>query len=120
MEAKPAEEASWKSNKRTINAEDKNTVEEGSRKIPRMTYAQCLLQQKEMANSTETGNKDPTPSESKEFPRRSNKGTPKTPSVSRPVYKKVIELKDTDKAEDKLMKCAVGVVLTPSIIPNLP
>ncbi|GKU88292.1 hypothetical protein SLEP1_g2574 [Rubroshorea leprosula] len=120
MEAKPAEEASWKSNKRTITAEDKNTMEEGSRKIPRMTYAQCLLQQKEMANSTETGNKDPTPSESKEFPRRSIKGTPKTPSVSRPLYKKVIELKDTDEAEDKLMKCAIGVVLTPSIIPNLP
>ncbi|GLU00543.1 hypothetical protein SLE2022_179040 [Rubroshorea leprosula] len=120
MKAKPAEEASWKSNKGTINAEDKNTVEERSRKTPRMTYAQCLLQQKEMENPTETGNKDPTPSESKEFPRRSNKGTPKTPSVSRPVYKKVIELKDTDKAEDKLMKCAVGVVLTPSIIPNLP
>ncbi|GKV36093.1 hypothetical protein SLEP1_g44261 [Rubroshorea leprosula] len=120
MEAKPADEGSWKSNKRTITAEDKNTVEEGSRKSPRMTYAQCLLQPKEMANSSETGNKDPTPLESKEFPRRSNKGMPKTPSVSQPVYKKVIELKDTDKAEDKLMMCAVGVVLFPSIIPNLP
>ncbi|GKV45597.1 hypothetical protein SLEP1_g52662 [Rubroshorea leprosula] len=120
MEAKPAEEASWKSDKRTINAEDKNTVEEGSRKIPRMTYAQCLLQQKDMANSFASGNKDPTPSESKEFPRRPSKGTPKTPNVSRPVYKKVIELTDTDKAEDKLMKCAVGVVSSPSIIPNLP
>ncbi|GKU93720.1 hypothetical protein SLEP1_g7288 [Rubroshorea leprosula] len=34
--------------------------------------------------------------------------------------KKVIELKGTKKDEENLMKCAVGAVLSPDMIPNLP
>ncbi|GLT59697.1 hypothetical protein SLA2020_325030 [Shorea laevis] len=36
------------------------------------------------------------------------------------TYKKVIEIKGTEKTEENLMKCAVGVALSPSIISNLP
>ncbi|GLT90137.1 hypothetical protein SLE2022_080840 [Rubroshorea leprosula] len=119
MEAKSAEEARRKSNKRTTIAEDKRKVEEGGEEVPRMTYAQCLLQQKRKTNSNEIRKKGPPLTEVKENPRSFSIGMSKISNHGGFVYKKVIELQKTNNAKDKLMKCVMGVALSLSIIPNL-
>ncbi|GKV27959.1 hypothetical protein SLEP1_g37069 [Rubroshorea leprosula] len=101
-------------------SEESTKVDEGRRQAPKLTYAQCLLQQNDKAKCRIIENKGPTPSEAKGFPRNANREPNKVPSPGGVKYKKVIELKGTDKAEENLMKCAVGVVLSPSVIPNLP
>ncbi|GLT47288.1 hypothetical protein SLA2020_209950 [Shorea laevis] len=120
MEVKSVEEARWRKIRDKTIAEAKYKVEEGSMKVPRKMYAQCLLQQKDEVNSNVVGKKGPSPSRMKEELRSFSKGMAKTLNPVGLVYKKVIELKETDNVEDKLMKCTVGVVQSLSIIPNLP
>ncbi|GLT31636.1 hypothetical protein SLA2020_063590 [Shorea laevis] len=114
LEAKAAEEARRKSSKRTITTEDKRIEV-----VPRMTYAQCLIQQKGNTNFSDIRKKGPSLTKGKENPRGFSTAMAKPPITGGPVYKKVIELKETNNEEEKLMKCAVGVVLSPFIIPNL-
>ncbi|GLT95584.1 hypothetical protein SLE2022_132580 [Rubroshorea leprosula] len=119
-EEKGRTESRQKNSKKLPLTEESTKVDEGRRQAPQLTYAQCLLQQNDKAKCRIIENKGPTPSEAKGFPRNSNREPNKVPGPGGFKYKKVIELKGTDKAEENLMKCAVGVVLSPSVIPNLP
>ncbi|GKU94134.1 hypothetical protein SLEP1_g7662 [Rubroshorea leprosula] len=68
----------------------------------------------------ETRKKEPTPSKARDAQRSLNRESNKLHDTGGFKYKKVIKAKRTDKVEEKLMKCAVGMALSPSIIPSLP
>ncbi|GKV28182.1 hypothetical protein SLEP1_g37266 [Rubroshorea leprosula] len=119
-QAKSAEEVRWKSSKKRTSYEESTKVDEENRIGPKKTYAQSLLQQKEKANTSNIDLKGPTPSEARNNMRNSSKAMTKATVPGGFKYKKVIEIKGTEEIEENLMKCAVGVALSPSIISNLP
>ncbi|GKV09274.1 hypothetical protein SLEP1_g20799 [Rubroshorea leprosula] len=119
-QAKSAEEVRRKSSKKRTSYEESTKDEEENRKAPKMTYAQSLLQQKEKANISDIDLKGPTPSEARNYRRISSRAMAKATAPGEFKYKKVIEIKGTEETEENLMKCAVGVALSPSIISNLP
>ncbi|GLT96029.1 hypothetical protein SLE2022_136780 [Rubroshorea leprosula] len=119
-QAKSAEEVRRKSSKKRTSYEESTKVDEENRLAPKKTYAQSLLQQKEKAIISNIDLKGPTPSEARNYMRNSSRATTKATVPGGFKYKKVIEIKGTEENEENLMKCAVGVALSPSIISNLP
>ncbi|GKU89483.1 hypothetical protein SLEP1_g3616 [Rubroshorea leprosula] len=73
LQAKLVEEARWKSSKKRTSYEENIKVDEENRKVPKMTYAQSLLQQKEKANIKDIDLKGLTPLEARSYTRNSNR-----------------------------------------------
>ncbi|GKV29990.1 hypothetical protein SLEP1_g38860 [Rubroshorea leprosula] len=119
-QAKSAEEVRRKSSKKRTSYDESTTVDEENRIAPKKTYAQSLIQQKEKAITSNIDLKGPTPSEARNYMRNSSRATTKAMVPGGFKYKKVIEIKGTEENEENLMKCAVGVALSPSITSNLP
>ncbi|GKV15232.1 hypothetical protein SLEP1_g26031 [Rubroshorea leprosula] len=117
---KLSEKARWQSSKKRTTYEDHMKAVGGSRPDSKLTYAQCLMQHREGGKPRETGKKEPTPSEARDARRSLNRESNKLHDTGGFKYKKVIEATGTDKVEEKLMKCAVRMALSPSIIPSLP
>ncbi|GKV25650.1 hypothetical protein SLEP1_g35049 [Rubroshorea leprosula] len=74
----------------------------------------------EKANISDIDLKGPTPSEARNYMRNSSRATTTATVLGGFKYKKVIEIKRTEEIEENLMKCAIGMALSPSIISNLP
>ncbi|GKV23714.1 hypothetical protein SLEP1_g33413 [Rubroshorea leprosula] len=118
--SKLSEKARWQSSKKKTTYEDHMKAVERSRPDSKLTYAQCLMQHRDGGKPREIGKKEPTPSDARDARRSLNRESNKLHDTGGFKYKKVIEATGTDKVEEKLMKCVVGMALSPSIIPSFP